>query len=357
MNKVELGEEERLRTLETRTATWLRIAVVQQVLLVGLLAQAYFSYDVVSRLDARVEVLDARVEVLDARVEVVERSTATHAHQTRERLRQLSVAMADTQNQPSDMPLTTRPLRIHERSLQAAPDDDRAIIRVDAPDGRAQFVMGARAAADNVIMEKEHADEGGDFTLSRNLTRVLGIGVGGAVTVHTNPLYVASVIRSATGNPLHLQGHGGVNVQSKSSYSVQELDGQGYWSNKTLKVYVGDTITWSWTNYHNVIETDPDGSVKAGGISSGEPMIGSSFKKGFQLAGVYRFKSQTQFTMTCIVEVVESFVFDKGVLSLGGDLIVAGVPFSSLRTDLAKLFTMNNINHEWSSGVESPIQR
>ena len=38
MNKVELGEEGRIRALEARTTTWLRVAVVQQVLLVGLLA-------------------------------------------------------------------------------------------------------------------------------------------------------------------------------------------------------------------------------------------------------------------------------------------------------------------------------
>ena len=40
MNKVELGEEGRIRALEARTTTWLRVAVVQQVLLVGLLASA-----------------------------------------------------------------------------------------------------------------------------------------------------------------------------------------------------------------------------------------------------------------------------------------------------------------------------
>ncbi len=37
MNKVELGEEERIRALEARTNTWLRVAAVQQVLLVSLL--------------------------------------------------------------------------------------------------------------------------------------------------------------------------------------------------------------------------------------------------------------------------------------------------------------------------------
>ena len=40
MKKVELGEEERIRASEARTTTWLRIAVVQQVLLIGLFASA-----------------------------------------------------------------------------------------------------------------------------------------------------------------------------------------------------------------------------------------------------------------------------------------------------------------------------
>ena len=35
MNKVETREEQRIRAMEARTTTWLRIAVVQQVLLVG----------------------------------------------------------------------------------------------------------------------------------------------------------------------------------------------------------------------------------------------------------------------------------------------------------------------------------
>ena len=49
--------------------------------------------------------------------------------------------------------------------------------------------------------------------------------------------------------------------QSKTSFTVQELDGQGHWSTQALRIYVGDTVEWTWTNYHNVIETDAAGSV------------------------------------------------------------------------------------------------
>ena len=38
ISKDELSNDERVRTLETRTVTWLRVAVVQQVILVVLLA-------------------------------------------------------------------------------------------------------------------------------------------------------------------------------------------------------------------------------------------------------------------------------------------------------------------------------
>ena len=384
MNKVELGEEERIRALEARTTTWLRVAVVQQLLLVGLLASAYLTWSDSGRLQAlhakfqtleqgtRLDAHDTRLDALelscikhDARLEVLERGTASHAHETRETIRQLSVAVADTQSQRSSNQLARTPgaqPRVHERQLQAAENEDRAIIRVDAPDGRAQFVMGARAAVDNVIMEKEHADEGGDFTLSRNLTRVLGIGVDGGVTVHTDPLNVASMVRSADGSPLHLQGHGGVNLQSKTSFTVQELDGQGRWSTQALRIYVGDTVEWTWTNYHNVMETDAAGSIKAGGVSSGVPMLTGTFTHTFDAAGTYLFKSQAQYTMTCTVEVLESFVLQNGTLTLGGDLEIGGnvraagfamegTPALGFETEI-KMFLANECPTGWTEATE-----
>jgi len=380
MNQVKLGEDERIRALEARTATWLRVAVVQQVLLIGLLASTYLSWGVTGRLDAlhakvqtleqgtRLDAHDTRLDALelgrikhDSRLEVLERGTASHAHETRETIRQLSVAVADTQSQRPNSKRTSSQPRVQERQLQAADNEDRAIIRVDAPDGRAQFVMGAKAAVDNVIMEKEHADDGGEFTLSRNLTRVLGIDVDGGVTVHTSPFNVASMVSSAEGSPLHLQGHGGVNLQSKSSYTVEELDGQGRWSTQALKIYVGDTVEWSWTNYHNVIETDAASSIKAGGVSSGVPMLTGTFAHTFDAAGTYRFKSQAQYTMTCTVEVLESFVLQDGKLTLGGDLEVGGnvrvagtlegTPTLGFEAEI-KMFLANECPTGWTEATE-----
>lgn len=386
MNKVELGEDERIRALEARTTTWLRVAVVQQLLLAGLLASAYFSLDAKivashNKLDSEVQTREqgirldthnTRLDALelghikhDSRLEVLERGTANHAHETRETIRQLSVAVANTQSSPSNNNQLARTpasqTRVHERQLQAAENEDRAIIRVDAPEGRAQFVMGAKAAVDNVIMEKEHATEGADFTLSRNLTRVLGISVDGGVTIHTDPLNVASTVRSTDGNPLQLQGDGGVNLQSPTSFSVHELDGQGRWSNQALKIFVGDTVEWTWTNYHNVIQTDAAGSIKAGGVSSGVPMLASSFTHTFDTPGTYLFKSQTQFTMTCTVEVVESFVLKNGTLRLGGDLEVGGnvraagynedTPVLGFETEI-KMFLANECPNGWTEAIE-----
>ena len=102
MNKVELGEEGRIRALEARTTTWLRVAVVQQVLLVGLLASAYLTLDAkiaashtlddvkVQTLEqgTRLDMHDTRLDALelgrmkhDTRLEVLERGTASHAHE------------------------------------------------------------------------------------------------------------------------------------------------------------------------------------------------------------------------------------------------------------------------------------
>ena len=351
-NKAVAGE--RAHALEARVSTLTRVAIFQQVLLFGLLAVVSLSWGPsggLEELDARIQQLErlstheARLDALelhrikhDTRLELLERGTASSTHETRETLRQLSVAVAEVQRSPSKLGRASS--RAMERQLQAAESEQpTALIRVDAPDGVAQFVMGARAAVDNVIMEKEHADDGGEFTLSRNHTRVLGIDVDGGLTVHTDPLHVASTVRSAEGSPLHLQGQGGVILQSRSSFSVVEVDGQGRWATQALRVYAGDSVQWSWINYHNVIETDAAGSIRFGGISSGAPMLSGTFTHTFDTPGFYLFKSQAQYTMTCTVEVLESFALQNGSLKLGVELVVGGVAFSALQAEVAALQT------------------
>jgi len=143
---------------------------------------------------------------------------------------------------------------------------------------------------------------------------------------------------------------------------VQELDGQGRWSTQALRIYVGDSVEWTWTNYHNVIETDAAGSIKAGGVSSGVPMLTGTFTHTFDAAGTYRFKSQAQYTMTCTVEVLESFVLQNGTLTLGGDLEVGGnvraagfamegTPALGFETEI-KMFLANECPTGWMEATE-----
>ena len=66
-----------------------------------------------NRFGARLDDLELGRIKHDTRLEVLERGTANHAYETRETLRQLSVAVADTRSQPSDMQRTTAPPHIH----------------------------------------------------------------------------------------------------------------------------------------------------------------------------------------------------------------------------------------------------
>lgn len=172
-------------------------------------------------------------------------------------------------------------------------------------------------------MQKEHASDGSWFTLSRNDTAVLSVDATGGLHVESSPLHVASVLRATEGK-LQLEGRGGVTMQSLETVRINEVDGQGRWSMQSALIHTGDTVEWSWTNYHNVIETDRGGGVKSSGISSGLPKLRDSFAHTFKSSGVYYFKSQTQYSMICTIDVRESFSLRSGTLSLGGSLEVGG---------------------------------
>ena len=63
------------------------------------------------------------------------------------------------------------------------------------------MVFGGKSAADNVILSKEHLSSGGAFTISRNDTKAMSIGVDGAVSVLAELLQVAGNL-SVAGNLL-----------------------------------------------------------------------------------------------------------------------------------------------------------
>ena len=68
--------------------------------------------------------------------------------------------------------------------------NDRATVRVDAPDGVSELILGGEAAADNVVLRKAHERDGAHFTLSRKDTQVLRVDPDGTLAVLTTPLKV-----------------------------------------------------------------------------------------------------------------------------------------------------------------------
>jgi len=205
-----------------------------------------------------------------------------------------------------------------DRRLSEA-TESRATIRVDAPSGVSEVVLGGEDAPDNVILSKAHERDGANFTLSRNETRVLDVGRDGTLSVHTS-LHAPSV---SSQEQLELKGSGGVVLQHQQVTPVAEVDGTTEWSLAEVLLYTGDTVLWSWTNYHNVAQIDERGSLLSGGIRSGDPMLASSFAHTFSRPGVYRFKSQAADDMRMTVEVRE-FAVRNGTLVVGGDLEVGG---------------------------------
>ena len=251
----------------------------------------------------RIVTLESERESLHGRVDLLER------------------AFTGLLAQPGAAALPAR--RLEENGISA--NDNRATVHIDAPDGISEVVLGGEDAEDNVILSKAHLNEGAEFTISRNETSVLSIGVNGALSVLADPLQVASAVSSAQGAPLELRSSAGdgVALQDQQTRQVSEIDGSTAWSSLNVLVYTGDTVHWSWTNYHNVVEINDAGIIVSGGIRSGDPVLASSYAYTFSRAGVYLFKSQAADAMRMTVEVRE-FAVRNGTMFVGGDLEVGG---------------------------------
>ena len=251
----------------------------------------------------RIVTLESERESLHGRVDLLER------------------AFTGLLAQPGAAALPARRLEEHDSSA----NDHRATVHIDAPDGVSEVVLGGEDAEDNVILSKAHLNEGAEFTISRNETSVLSIGVNGALSVLADPLQVASAVSSAQGAPLELRSSAGdgVALQDQHTRQVSEIDGSTAWSSLNVLAYTGDTVHWSWTNYHNVVEINDAGIIVSGGIRSGDPVLASSYAYTFSRAGVYLFKSQAADTMRMTVEVRE-FAVRNGTMFVGGDLEVGG---------------------------------
>eukprot|EP00964_Phaeocystis_antarctica_P155160 scaffold124159_cov75-Phaeocystis_antarctica.AAC.1 len=143
-----------------------RVTATPALLLALMIAIAYSADRTV--LSSQIASLEAERDSLHSRVDLVEQAFTAL-------LAQSSAAAA-------------LPAR---RELQdATATNDRATVRVDAPDGISEIILGGEAAADNVVLQKAHERDGAQFTLSRNDTQVLRVDPNGTLTVLTTPLKV-----------------------------------------------------------------------------------------------------------------------------------------------------------------------
>ena len=143
-----------------------RVTATPALLLALLIAIAYSADR--TALSSQIASIEAERDLLHSRVDLVEQAFTALLAQ--------SSALADL------------PAR---RGLQeATATSDRATVRVDAPDGISEIILGGEAAADNVVLHKAHERDGAQFTLSRNDTQVLSVDPDGTLTVLTTPLKV-----------------------------------------------------------------------------------------------------------------------------------------------------------------------
>jgi len=243
--------------------------------------------------------------------------------------------------------------RLSEGDIGGAATSDLALISIDAPAGGARLVLGGEQADDNVILHKDHASDGAAFTLSRNATRAMRVDLAGKVEMGQDPFTIRSTLASSSGEPLVLSGAGeGVSLQNSKVIEVSEVDGATSWSRGSLLIFTGDTVRWSWINYHNLVEVSASGTLTGGGITSGEPSLSSTFSYTFTQPGTYYFKSQAADTMRMNVEVRE-FAVRNGTLTAGGDVSVGGDLLVAGHEHEVKLFLGTACPPNWVEAEET----
>ena len=148
-----------------------RVAVTPALLLALLIAFAYSADR--TALSSQVAHLEAEQDSLHSLVELMEQASKAL-------LAQPSAAAALPERRGLED--TTVP-------------NDRATVRVDAPDGVSEIILGGEAAADNVVLRKAHERDGAAFTLSRGDTQVLRVDPAGNVSVLTDPLQFSGAVK------------------------------------------------------------------------------------------------------------------------------------------------------------------
>ena len=155
-----------------------RLAVTPALLLALLIAIAYSAgrtalSSQVAHLSSQVAHLEAERDSLHSRVELMEQASKAPLAQASE-----------------EAALPERRGLEHETV-----PNDRATVRVDAPDGVSELILGGEAAADNVVLRKAHERDGAAFTLSRGDTQVVRVDPAGNVSVLTDPLQVSGAVK------------------------------------------------------------------------------------------------------------------------------------------------------------------
>jgi len=223
-----------------------------------------------------------------------------------------------------------------EGGAEASPLVPRATLRVDVgAQGISELVFGEDSNAQVTV---EHT-AGGAFKLVRNASTAIEIGASGDMHL---------------GGAAMMRFHGRrISFENRDHVVVYEVDGQSpVWDKPLLSIYAGDTVTWSWTNLHNVAQTD---SVFANldtarrQFYSGGPTLDGSFSFRFDRPGVYYYKSQSAATMHGAIT-VKQFTWEAGAFTLDGALKLNGVSIVSDRKEI-KMFLADACPAGW---VEVP---
>jgi len=138
-------------------------------------------------------------------------------------------------------------------------------------------------------------------------------------------------IRISSNNIL-VQGYSTIQISE-----VTETDAR-VWSQPTLDILVGTTVTWTWTSYENVVQSNEAYVAMTNPIfTSGELQKGGSYSLLFEETGVFYFMSENSLTLRTKVTVTGFSIKSGSVsvpqsLSVGKSLLVAGTPIVPIRS-------------------------
>jgi len=133
-------------------------------------------------------------------------------------------------------------------------------------------------------------------------------------------------------NNIFIQGYSTIQLSE-----VTETDAR-VWSQPTLDILVGTTVTWTWTTYENVVQSNEAYVAMTNPLfTSGELQKGGSYSLLFEETGVFYFMSENSLTLRTKVTVTGFSIKAGSVsvpqsLSVGKSLSVGGTPIIPIRS-------------------------